>query len=133
MAKVSISEAARLADIARSNLYTTYIKKGRISVSKDDQGKKFIDTSELVRVFPDINLGQQDSLYDLEIGHDETLDLDNAEQLVRNAELEAENRLLREQLEDMKEQRTLDRDQIKHLSMRLLEHQSLRRWWQFWK
>ena len=133
MAKVSISEAARLAGIARSNLYTTYIKKGRISVSKDDQGKKFIDTSELVRVFPDINLGQQDSLYDLEIGHDETLDLDNAEQLVRNAELEAENRLLREQLEDMKEQRTLDRDQIKHLSMRLLEHQSLRRWWQFWK
>lgn len=64
MAKVSISEAARLAGIARSNFYTTYIKKGRISISKDSKGKKFIDTAELLRVFPDIkqdsDTGQQD-------------------------------------------------------------------------
>ena len=55
MAKVSISEAARLSGVSRSHLYAAFIKPGRISVEtvQDATGKpvKQIDTSELARVF----------------------------------------------------------------------------------
>ena len=52
MARVSITQAAKLAGISRSNLYKSYIDKGLITVSKDDRNKPCIDTSELLRVFP---------------------------------------------------------------------------------
>ena len=54
MARVSITEVARLAGIGRSSFYQTYINKGAISVSKDSSGKKFIETSELIRVFGEL-------------------------------------------------------------------------------
>jgi phage terminase small subunit len=55
MSKVSISEAIRLSGVSRSQFYTKYINKGCISVTVDD-GKKLIDTSELIRVFGNIQL-----------------------------------------------------------------------------
>lgn len=55
MSKVSISEAARLAGISRTNLYKTYINTGKISVSREND-KVYIDASELIRVFPDCKL-----------------------------------------------------------------------------
>lgn len=55
MSKVSISEAIRLSGVSRSQFYTKYINKGFISVTVDD-GKKLIDTSELIRVFGNIQL-----------------------------------------------------------------------------
>lgn len=51
MARVSISKAAKLAGVSRSTLYTTYINKGALSVSSESDGKKYIETSELLRVF----------------------------------------------------------------------------------
>jgi len=51
MAQVSISKAAKLAGKARSHFYTNYINSGKITVSTDEEGKKFIDTAELIRVF----------------------------------------------------------------------------------
>ncbi len=53
MSKVSISEAIRLSGVSRSQFYTKYINKGIISVIVDD-GKKLIDTSEIIRVFGNI-------------------------------------------------------------------------------
>jgi hypothetical protein len=55
MSKLSISEAIRLSGVSRSQFYTKYINKGVISVTVDD-GKKLIDTSELIRVFGNIQL-----------------------------------------------------------------------------
>lgn len=55
MSKVSISEAIRLVGISRSQFYTKYINKGIISVQLEDD-KKFIDTSELIRVFGNVQL-----------------------------------------------------------------------------
>ena len=133
MAKVSISEAARLAGVARSNFYTTYIKKGRISVSRDAQGRKFIDTTELIRVFPDINIEHQDSTANDRVGQDVAVSLGHTEQIIRNTELEIENKMLREQLKDIKDQRDFDRKQINNLSLKVIEYQSRRFWWQFWK
>jgi hypothetical protein len=55
MSKVSISEAIRLVGISRSQFYTKYINKGVISVQLEDD-KKFIDISELIRVFGNVQL-----------------------------------------------------------------------------
>lgn len=55
LAKVSISEAARLAGKSRTTLHRL-IKTGELSVSTGDRNTKMIDISELVRVFPDLKL-----------------------------------------------------------------------------
>ena len=56
MAKVTISEAARLVGLARQNLYKNYINEGKISVDRDHLGNPKIDTSELIRVFGEIRM-----------------------------------------------------------------------------
>ena len=88
MSKLSISEAARLAGISRNHLYNKYINKGVISVITDDN-KPFIDTSELLRVFPNAKLITDDTLQN------------NALHDTHSAELVS---LLKEQLEHAKEQ-----------------------------
>jgi hypothetical protein len=55
MAKVSISEAIRMAGVSRSHFYNKYINKGLISVQVEDD-KKLIDVSELIRVFGNIQI-----------------------------------------------------------------------------
>lgn len=55
MAKVSISEAIRMAGVSRSHFYNKYINKGLISVQVEDD-KKLIDVSELIRVFGNIQV-----------------------------------------------------------------------------
>jgi len=49
--QLSISQAAKVAKVARSTLYNNYINKGRISVSETADGEKYIDASEVARVF----------------------------------------------------------------------------------
>ncbi len=54
MAKVTISEAARLANVSRMTLYRRYIRTGVLSVEKDNLGNPKIDISELIRVFGEL-------------------------------------------------------------------------------
>ena len=54
MAQVSISKAIKLSGVSRSSFYGKYIKQGLISISVDRDGKKQVDTSELVRVFGEL-------------------------------------------------------------------------------
>lgn len=58
MNKVSITQAAKLAGISRSYLYRKYINSGLISV-ETEYDKKFIDISELIRVFGDIHIDSE--------------------------------------------------------------------------
>jgi hypothetical protein len=52
------------------------------------------------------------------------------EHLVRIAELETENRLLKEQIQALKEQQQLDRDQIKNLTSNPSNKKALdKKWW----
>jgi hypothetical protein len=62
MAKISISEAARLAGISRSALYRGYISKGKLTVERDKNNAPMVDTSELFRVFGETakRTGEQD-------------------------------------------------------------------------
>lgn len=54
MAKVSISEAARLAGISRQHLYKKWLTPGLLTVEKDVDSAPMIDTSELLRVFGEL-------------------------------------------------------------------------------
>ncbi|WP_065358486.1 helix-turn-helix domain-containing protein [Kluyvera georgiana] len=58
MARVSISEAARLASVSRPTIYKL-LKSGELSYSsvvKHGKSVKLIDTTELLRVFGSINI-----------------------------------------------------------------------------
>lgn len=57
MAKVSISEAARLSGISRQHLYRKYIAQGLLSIEETPTRQKVIDTSELLRVFGTLKSG----------------------------------------------------------------------------
>ncbi len=54
MAKLNLTQAAKAAGIARGTLYK-HIQEGKISCQLDDKGKRVIDTSELMRVYGEIN------------------------------------------------------------------------------
>lgn len=54
MPSVNVSEAAKLAGISRQSLYKNYINTGKISVTPDHKGKPMIDTSEILRVFGEL-------------------------------------------------------------------------------
>ena len=138
MARVSISEAAKLAGISRNSLYKTYISKGRITVSGDKSGKKYIETSELLRVFHELQDDSQGDKGGIQ-QDDNVLHPDTA--------LLIENKLLAQQLEEAKlreqkqEQQFAEREQfyqeqIKELTstVKLLDAPKYPRlWWQFRK
>ena len=137
MARVSITEAARLAGIGRSSFYQTYINKGAISVSKDSSGKKFIETSELIRVFGELGgntSGQEPDIQSQTEGCAEVLGV-TLEETARDLEI----KMLREQLEKSEQREQWLQSQVQNLTdtVKLLEApkkpQHPRLWYQFWK
>lgn len=54
MAKVNLTQAAKLAGVGRSTL-NRHIKEGKLSKALDDQGKPCVDTSELQRVYGELS------------------------------------------------------------------------------
>ena len=126
MAQVSISEAARLAGISRSNFYKNYIRHGKLTVTKDHQGRPQIDTAEIIRVFGrlqgDSNLSSIEIQKDTDDGYS----------------MDALNQSLMQQLEEAKEREQWYRQQIKELSgelsnaRRLLEYQRPAPFWKKW-
>lgn len=140
MAKVSISKAAKLAGVSRTALYKSYINKGLISTSRDESGKKCIDTSEILRVFNELKNDSKGLQVD-------TLEnTDTKEKVSTETAKDFEIKLLQSQLEEFKkrEQEAQEREnwykkKIDDLTdtMKLLEApkqtQRLPFWWQFWK
>ncbi|EPM5252003.1 MULTISPECIES: helix-turn-helix domain-containing protein [Pantoea] len=140
MAKVSISEAARLAGISRPTIYKL-MNNGQLnftSVVKAGRTVKIIDTSELIRVFGTIeNLPAVTGFTvktDQEITQVNTPDLQYLQHKIE---------LLQKENEGLKEA-VVSRDE--HISslrqaMLLLEHKQdtqqplppPAKWWQFWK
>src|SRR6266436_5207210 len=115
MAKVSVSEAARLAGISRTNFYKSYVKTGKLTVERANDGKPAVDTSEILRVFgrlqDDGNDGEQN---EQKITHENTPSVSAIE-----AELKAARDLLNvkdEQLSEAKEREVWMRKQIEELT-----------------
>ena len=109
--KITITEASRLAGISRTSFYKTYINKGIISVIKDDKNV-FVDVSELLRVFPDVNLGLQEGLHKntqvdtSAVNHVNLLEREN--QLLKNQLKQAEDRedWLKSQIDELRHQQS---------------------------
>lgn len=143
MAKVSISEAARLAGISRSNLYKNYIKQGLISVVRNHQGQPRIDVSELLRVFGEIQKNtalssktQVEDRSEIQVRTQENTTETQVQ--IQVAALESELKLLREQLAKADEREQFYQQQLKDLTqtIKFLEYKPEpppRRWWQWWR
>ncbi|HFO2058146.1 MULTISPECIES: helix-turn-helix domain-containing protein [Klebsiella/Raoultella group] len=138
MARVSISEAARLVKVSRPTIYKM-LNSGKLSytsVVKQGKGIKVIDTSELIRVFGSLD-GVTDTVkYDVKSDTDSTevnsLDLHDLQHKI--ALLEAEN----DGLKGAVKARDEHIDSLRQ-AMQLLEHkhepssQVHSPWWKFWK
>lgn len=140
MAKVSISEAARLAGISRPTIYKL-MKSGQLnftSVVKAGKTVKNIDTSELIRVFGSI--GNPHTVTDFTVNSEQEVTQFNSEHL---HDLQHKIELLQKENEGLKEAVASRNDHISSLrqAMLLLEHKqnpqqsssSPTKWWQFWK
>ena len=137
MALVSISQAAKLAGVNRSNFYTSYLNQGKISVVRDERNRPCVDTSELLRVFGSLKaegLGiQQDTTPSYTLGQNTT-----------DSGLYPLVEQLKQQLKEFREreQQALEREQfyqqqLKDLTqtIKLLEYKPEpppRRGWQWW-
>ncbi len=140
MAKVSISEAARLAGISRPTIYKL-MNSGQLnftSVVKAGRTVKNIDTSELIRVFGTIvNLP---AATDFTVKPEQQITQVNSPDLQH---LQHEIELLQKENEGLKEAVTSRDEHISSLrqAMLLLEHKQgaqqplppPAKWWQFWK
>lgn len=106
MSQLPISEAAKRVGRSPKTLYRL-VSTGVLSATVDENGKKQIDTSELLRVFGEIRTGREKT------ENPETIPMSQREiddKTARMAVLEAEMRLMRELLAE-KDARiaTLDR------------------------
>ncbi|MBU2741761.1 hypothetical protein [Acidithiobacillus albertensis] len=134
MAKVNISEAARMAGKSRSHLYEKYINTGAITVESDRDGKKVIDTSELLRVFGALHFDDnKEDVHEITDVHVENNDKDRIV-----SALQSENEVLREYLRAKEEEVVWLRDQVSKTTA-LLTHQEdklgptqTKRWWWPW-
>ena len=134
MAKVNISEAARMVGKSRSHLYEKYINTGAITVESDRDGRKVIDTSELIRVFGSLSLddNSEDVVKDNQ-GHVESSEKDSVISALRS-----ENEVLREYLRAKEQEVAWLREQFGKTTA-LLTHQKDhaavgkgKRWWWPW-
>lgn len=128
MAIVNITQAAKLAGLSRSYFQKKYIKSGIISTTANQKGHKQIDTSELLRVFGKLNNIPEHS-DDTVLSTHENIpqNIPSIEQQIRLIELETENRLLKEHMDEIKEQHA---KQVQLLQYIVESHKP---WWKFWK
>ena len=136
MAKVSISEAARLTGKSRTTLHRL-IKTGELSTCSGERNAKMVDTSELLRVFGSLSLPSVEQASEQVIEQRVTGGATDSEQVIR---------VLKQEVEHL---RTLVSAQGSHIdslkqAMLLLEHKQEQPvpqisspehspWWKFWK
>ncbi len=133
MAKVSISEAARLTGKSRTTLHRL-IKTGELSTCAGVRNAKMVDVSELIRVFGDISTPVREQPAE-ETSEQRVTALPASHEHVVNS--------LKQEVEHL---RTLVSAQESHIdslkqSLQLLEHKKdmqqplppSAKWWQFWK
>ena len=133
MAKVSVTEAAKLAGVGRQQLYRGYISTGKISVERDHQGRPMIDTAEIIRVFgvlqatPDATQNVQEATVDKRpLNSGLQAYLETREEIIET---------LKEQLSEAKEREVWLRQQLERAQAVLTDQRapSPRPWWRFWE
>lgn len=141
MARVSISEAARLVSVSRPTIYKL-LKSGELSytsVVKHGKSVKTIDTAGLIRVFGAIAV--------VNVGESDTVKFDDMPTSVNSdflQSLQHQLTLLQAENAGLKDAVNARDEHISSLrqAMQLLEHKQsasdpqsvpAKSWWQFWK
>ena len=110
--QVSITKAAKLADVSRTTLYND-MNSGKLTFVSSGKNKKLLDVAELERVYGSLNLEQDsESLRSVKTEQNQTKKTEQTPALVELA-------VLRERLDTMEKERTREREQfedrIQHL------------------
>ena len=132
MAKVTVTEAAKLAGIGRQQLYRGYISTGKISVERGHQDRPQIDTAEILRGFGEIK-GTPEATQNGQDYIGVKRHQDNELEVVFQAKDEVISGL-REQLREASEREAWLRQQLERMQAVLTDQRTTekRRWWQFW-
>ncbi|HCM9195926.1 helix-turn-helix domain-containing protein [Klebsiella aerogenes] len=127
MAKISISEAARLTGKSRTTLHRL-IKTGELSTCRGARNAKLVDVSELIRVFGPLahRPSEQVSIHVTE--HSDTGVSEQNEQVIAQLRQEVEH------LKTLVSAKDSHIDSLKQ-AMLLIEHKHTwdSPWWKFWK
>lgn len=144
MSFVSITEAIRLSGVSRATFYNKYLKQDQITVSRNEKGKKCIDTAELLRVFGKLVGDEQSIQVDNTkndqkntVGHDYTalrqqiehLEQQLKQEISRGEELKRDKELLREDNNWYQQNINTLTDTIKLLEDKREDKKASRRWW----
>ena len=97
MTLVTIAQAARTAGVARSTIYS-HLRSGKLSATRTPTGERRIDTSELTRVYGPVGPTTQSDVVS-------STPLDVAILQTRIEALEAQNRLLRDEVQVGREEK----------------------------
>ena len=124
MAQLNLTQAAKAAGIARGTLYK-HIEQGKISCEMDDKGKKVIDTSELIRVYGEIENPEPSEERSIE--HKATPETTEIVQVLRERieDLEQQVKDLRKDKEGSKEREDKFLDIIKQQQTLLLPSENV--------
>lgn len=117
MAKVNLTQGAKLAGISRSTL-NRHLKEGKVSKGIDASGKPCVDTSELQRFYGGLSHGVPRR--DVQMTQRGTLSK-NAENMTEIALLRAELTATKERLEETQKDRDEWKGQAKTLSLLLTD------------
>ena len=135
MSTFRLSEAAEQIGVSKSTLFRA-IRAGRLSATRTDDGLFLIDAAELFRVYP--AKGQpvaETRAEERTVVHHATVDA-MVEIRVRNAELEAQVKALREMLDEARKHGEAWRTQAERLVIappRAAAGQPTRRGWWPWR
>ena len=131
MARVSISEAARLTGKSRTTLHRL-IKAGDLSTCSGERNAKMVDTLELLRVFGPFEQPKGEHHSGQVSEQRDTASADQSEQVIRHLKQEIEH------LNTLLLSKDSHIDSLKQ-AMQLLEHKHEPSspphspWWKFWK
>ena len=117
MAKVNLTQGAKLAGISRSTL-NRHLKEGKVSKGIDASGKPCVDTSELQRFYGDVSHGVPRR--DTQMTQRGTPP-ENTEIMTEIALLRAELNVAKERLEETQKDRDEWKGQAKTLSLLLTD------------
>ena len=97
MILVTIAQAARTVGVARSTIYS-HLRSGKLSATRTPTGERRIDTSELTRVYGPVGPTTQSDVANL-------TPPDIALLQARIESLEAQNKLLRDEVQTSREEK----------------------------
>jgi len=136
MALITISETARLTGKNRTTIYK-YINNGKLSVVVSVDGSKKIDTSEILRVFPDCKIVEKQQHGDNVAQQHATQEVDTLRQEISHLKelMKAQQELLAEKdkrNEDLKQALLLIESKLP-TTPEPVTPQVVKKSWQFWK